>query len=83
MLRDPLFAQPAMLPVDGIDPTIGPLVPIARALNVPEVGRIDAFLSEGRDHLVIVECKLWRRCCQSNANSRAGPTALGRGWPWH
>ena len=59
-LRDLLFAQPAMLPVAEIDPAIGPLVPIARELNVPHVGRIDAFLADGRGHLVIVECKLWR-----------------------
>lgn len=60
VLRDLLFANPAMLPVGEIDPAIGPLVPIARELNVPEVGRIDAFLADGRGHLVIVECKLWR-----------------------
>ncbi len=60
VLRDLLFAQPTMLPVSEIDPAIGPLVPIARELNVPDVGRIDAFLADGRGHLVIVECKLWR-----------------------
>lgn len=59
-LRDLLFAHPAMLPVSEIDPDIGPLVPIARELNVPDVGRIDAFLVDPRGHLVIVECKLWR-----------------------
>jgi len=40
-LRDLLFAHPAMLPVSEIDPGIGPLVPIAREPNVPEVSRID------------------------------------------
>ena len=60
VLRDMLFAQPAMLPVAEIDPAIGPLVPVARELNIPDVGRIDAFLADGRGHLVIVECKLWR-----------------------
>jgi hypothetical protein len=59
-LRDLIFAHPAMLPVGEIDPGIGPLVPIARELNVPDVGRIDAFLADARGHLVIVECKLWR-----------------------
>ena len=49
-----------MLPVGEIDPAIGPLVLIARELNVPEVDRIDAFLADGRGHQVIVECKLWR-----------------------
>lgn len=32
----------------------------SRELNVPDVGRIDALLADGRGHLVIVECKLWR-----------------------
>lgn len=59
-LRDLLFAQPAILPVGEIDTAIGPLAPIARELNVPGVGRIDALLADGRGHLVIVECKLWR-----------------------
>lgn len=59
-LRDLLFSEPAILPVAEIDPAIGPLVPIARELNVPDVGRIDAFLADGKAHLVIVECKLWR-----------------------
>ena len=59
-LRDLLFAQPAILPVGEIDLAIGPLAPITRELNVPGVGRIDALLADGRGHLVVVECKLWR-----------------------
>lgn len=59
-LRDLLFARPAILPIEDIDPAMGPMVPIARELGVPGVGRIDAFLADGRGHLVIVECKLWR-----------------------
>jgi len=59
-LRNLLFAHPAMLPISEIDPGIGHLTPIARELNVPDVGRIDAFLADARGHLVIVECKLWR-----------------------
>lgn len=59
-LRDLLFAHPAMLPIAEIDPGLGPLVPVARELNVPDVGRIDAFLVDPCGHLVIVECKLWR-----------------------
>lgn len=30
-----------------------------RALDVPDVGRIDTFLADGREHLVIGEYKLW------------------------
>ena len=59
-LRDLLFDYPSILPVDDIDPAVGPLVAVAKELNLPGVGRIDAFLADGRGHLVVVECKLWR-----------------------
>src|SRR3546814_2306827 len=58
VLRDLLFAHPAMLPVGDIDPGIGPLAAVARELNIPGVGRIDALQADGRGRLVIVECKL-------------------------
>ena len=59
-LRDLLFDHPEMLPVGEIDPAIGPLVSVAKELNVPGVGRIDALLADPKGHLVVVECKLWR-----------------------
>lgn len=59
-LRNLLVANPAILPVVDIDPAIGPLVAIAREMNVPGVGRIDALFADAAGHLVIVECKLWR-----------------------
>lgn len=59
-LRDLLFAQPAILPIGEIDPSIGPLLAVARELNVPGVGRIDAFFADPNGRLVVVECKLWR-----------------------
>lgn len=59
-LRDLLLGNPAILPIGDIDSAIGPLVPIARELNVPGVGRIDALFADAAGHLVIVECKLWR-----------------------
>ncbi len=59
-LRDMLLANPAILPVDEIDPAVGPLIAIARELNVPGVGRIDALFADAAGHLVVVECKLWR-----------------------
>lgn len=60
VLRDMVFAHPAMLPVHDVDPGYGTLVPVARELNVPGVGRIDALLVDDRGRLVIVEAKLWR-----------------------
>lgn len=59
-LRDLIYAQPEVLPVDDIDPAIGPLVPVARELGLPGTGRIDVFLADRHGHLVVVECKLWR-----------------------
>ena len=59
-LRDLLFERPEILPIAEIDPGIDTLVPIAKELNVPGVGRIDAFYADGRGRLVFVECKLWR-----------------------
>jgi hypothetical protein len=49
-----------MLPVREIDPAIGRLVPIAKELVIPDVGRIDALLADDRGRLLVVECKLWR-----------------------
>jgi hypothetical protein len=60
VLRDLLFAHPDMLPVREIDPAIGRLVPIAKELVIPGVGRIDALLADDRGRLLVVECKLWR-----------------------
>ena len=60
VIRDLVFANPAMLSVAAIDPGFGPLVSVARELNVPGVGRIDALLVDHRGRLVIVEAKLWR-----------------------
>lgn len=60
IIRDMVFANPSMLPVAAIDPGFGPLVSVARELNVPGVGRIDALLVDHRGRLVIVEAKLWR-----------------------
>jgi len=60
VLRDMLFAHPAMLPVRDIDPGFGRLVAVAKELVIPDVGRIDALLADERGRLVVVECKLWR-----------------------
>jgi hypothetical protein len=61
VLRDMLFANPAMLPVREIDPSFGRLVPVAKEFHIPGgVGRIDALFIDEHGRLVIVECKLWR-----------------------
>ena len=59
-LRDLLFANPAMLPLRELEPGIGRVIAVARELNVPDVGRIDALLIDEHGRLIIVECKLWR-----------------------
>lgn len=60
VLRDLLFAHPAMLPLSDIDPGIGRVVAVAKELVIPDVGRIDALLVDDRGRLVVVECELWR-----------------------
>ena len=60
VLRDLLYANPAMLPLRELEPGIGRVIPVARELNVPDVGRIDALLVDEHGRLIIVECKLWR-----------------------
>jgi len=59
-LRDLLFDHPEILPLAEIDPSFGPVVPVATELNVPGVGRIDAVFIDRCGRLVILECKLWR-----------------------
>lgn len=58
-LRDTLFANPEIIPIDDIDPTFGPLVPLCKELRT-EVGQIDALFINERGRLTIVECKLWK-----------------------
>lgn len=58
-LRNTLFEHPELIPVEEIDPTFGPLVPLCKELRT-EAGPIDAvFINEG-GRLTIVECKLWK-----------------------
>lgn len=59
-LRDLLFAYPAMLPIHDIDPGFGRIVPVAKELVIPDVGRIDALLVDEHGKLIVVEAKLWR-----------------------
>ena len=58
-LRDTLFENPEIIPVDDIDSTFGPLVPLCKELRT-EAGQIDAVFINERGRLTIVECKLWK-----------------------
>jgi hypothetical protein len=58
-LRDTLFSNPEIIPVDDIDPTFGPLVPLCTELRTDAGNIDDVFISE-RGRLTIVECKLWK-----------------------
>ncbi len=58
-LRDTLFAYSEIIPIDEIDSSFGPLVPLCKELRT-DAGRIDAAFINDRGRLTIVECKLWR-----------------------
>ena len=58
-LRDTLFENPEIIPVNDIDSTFGPLVPLCKELRT-EAGNIDAVFINERGRLTIVECKLWK-----------------------
>ncbi len=58
-LRDTLFENPEIIPVNDIDSTFGPLVPLCKELRT-EAGQIDAVFINDRGRLTIVECKLWK-----------------------
>jgi hypothetical protein len=58
-LRDILFDHPEILPIEEIDSTFGPLVPLCKELRT-DAGPIDAVFVNERGRLTIVECKLWK-----------------------
>jgi hypothetical protein len=58
-LRDTLFAYPELIPIDDIDSTFGPLVPLCKELGT-DAGPIDAVFINDRGRLTIVEFKLWK-----------------------
>ena len=58
-LRDTLFDNPEILPIDDIDSAFGPLIPICKELRT-DAGPIDAVFINERGRLTIVECKLWK-----------------------
>ena len=58
-LRDTLFDNPEILPIDDIDSAFGPLIPICKELRT-DAGPIDAVFINERGRLTIIECKLWK-----------------------
>jgi hypothetical protein len=54
-----LFENPEIIPIDDVDPTFGPLVPVCKELRT-DAGQIDALFINERGRLTIVECKLWK-----------------------
>lgn len=58
-VRDTLFDHPEIIPIDEIDSTFAPLVPLCKELRT-DAGPIDAVFINERGRLTIVECKLWK-----------------------
>jgi len=58
-LRDTLFAHPEVLPMQDLEPSFGPLVPLCRELRT-EAGPLDIAFINPQGRLTLVECKLWR-----------------------
>lgn len=62
-LQDLIFKNPAVLPMEEIDPAAGDVMPVARELGLPSAsGRVflDLLAVTTRGRLMLVECKLWR-----------------------
>jgi hypothetical protein len=58
-LRDTLFANPDLLPVQDIEPAYGPLLPLCTELRTA-AGPLDIAFINPVGRLTLVECKLWR-----------------------
>jgi hypothetical protein len=58
-LADLLFANPGAIPIQDLDPSFGPLIPLCRELRT-EAGPIDVIFINANGLLTLVECKLWR-----------------------
>ena len=58
-LQNLLFEHPEALPIEEIDRTFAPAIPICMELATP-AGSIDALLVTPKGKLIILETKLWR-----------------------
>lgn len=59
-LRNCLFTHPEAIPVQEIEPTFAPLIPICTELDTRQAGYIDALFANHLGLLTIAEFKLWR-----------------------
>ncbi len=59
-VRNLVFDHPAAVPVQEIDPSFGPLIPICRELQLEGAGYADALMLNPLGMPTLVECKLWR-----------------------
>lgn len=58
-IQDLVFRYPTSLPIDQIDRTFAPLIPVCCELNTP-AGPLDVLYVTPEGRLVILEAKLWR-----------------------
>ena len=58
-IRDLIFAHPETIPVQEIDPSFGPLVPVCTELSLGPKCRADALFFNSLGMPTILECKLW------------------------
>lgn len=58
-LRNKLFENSDVIPIDEIDPAFGRVAPLCKELRT-EVGSIDAAFVNEAGLITIVECKLWK-----------------------
>jgi hypothetical protein len=59
-LQDLIFQFPAVIPLEEIDPSFGPLIPICKELQAGTAGYADIFFINANGMPTLVECKLWR-----------------------
>jgi hypothetical protein len=59
-LRDLIFANPVSIPIQEIEPSYGPLIPVCKELNTRSAGPADALFINPLGMPTLMECKLWR-----------------------
>lgn len=58
-LQDLIFAHPECLPLQELDPSYGPLIPVCKEMETG-AGPVDIVYINPDGMLTLVECKLWR-----------------------
>ena len=62
-LQDLLFDNPALIPIEQIEPGANAFIPVCRELTIQNGGKsvyLDVFGCTPQGKLVLIECKLWR-----------------------